>query len=161
MAENWDNLKRIRLKLRDPAGVIALQNVATAADLPASPARQTAYRANDTGTYSVYDANLKAWQAIDLLLSDETINDALAACSEDAAIRQLIPMIIASLFEQLKVVSIGTGTESTSYASITAAIDFYERLKTQYAAAAAEAGNSSTGRIFRARRPVIGGVVED
>jgi hypothetical protein len=150
----------LRLRIKDPLGSIAILSVATEAARLAltSPARQTAYCQADTGVYYVYDADLSAWEAKDLLVSDARINTMIDLYGVDGAAPRVIKDIVAELGQRLYISRTSDGAGSTDYQSLRDLHQFYKDLAaTMVEEAKVEAGTSS-GRYLRIRtHPHIGG----
>jgi hypothetical protein len=160
MAEVWNSLKEVRLRVRDPAGVISLEHVANAAALPITPLRQTGYRTDDSGNYQVYNTDLSAWEKRDLSISDERLNNFIDLYGLDGATVRAINAITSGLIEKLQVVKFDSGAESTQYQTLNDTIAFYRELKKAYTEEEQEVAGVSTGRIVKTCKPVIGGVYE-
>lgn len=160
MAENWSCLSDVRIKLSDPSGVIALVSVADYASLPVAPVSQTAYRTADTGTYYTYDTGTATWTAVDLLISDDRLNNFIALLGVDKTIQRAISIILAGLYPRRQLVKLDSGAESTQYQTLSDTIAFYQALKSAYKDEAAEDSAVNTGRVVHTLRPVVGGFVE-
>ena len=152
-----DDLKSTRIKLSDPAGVIALEEVTA---LPTSPSAQTAYLVTSTGVYSVYDSGTASWEQVDLLISDTVLTTMLATLSVNDTVRRAINIILAGLYSKRQVVRIDSGAESTQYQTLNDLIALYNALKAAYKEESAETANAGTGRIVRTCRPAVGGFYE-
>jgi len=152
-----DDLRSVRIKLSDPAGVIALEEVTA---LPASPAAQTAYLVTSTGVYSVYDSGTASWEQVDLLISDTVLTTMLATLSVNDTVRRAINIILAGLYSKRQVTRIDSGAESTQYQALSDLINLYTALKAAYKEETAETASANTGRIVQTTRPPIGGFYE-
>jgi hypothetical protein len=155
-----DDLVSTRIKLSDPAGVIAFAEVDTYSDLPESPASQTAYRTADKGIYYVYDTGVEEWEQVDLQISDTVLMAMLTTLSVNDTARRAINIILAGLYCKRQVVRTDAGAESTQYQSLTALIALYNALKAAYKEESAESAHASTGRIVVTTRPTVGGFLE-
>lgn len=153
----WEMLKAVRLKLRDPAGVIALDHVADFASLPAVPRNQTAYKLDDTSEYYIYSGT---WARTNLLMSDEMLNSMIDAVGENNAVLRSITMIISSLASEMKLVRMSSGTEDMQFQSLSDLLSFYRSLRAMYKEEDIEGAGVSTGRFIRMATPAIGGVYE-
>lgn len=153
MAEVWSVLKSVRMKLRDPAAVIALEEAVT---IPTDPAYQKAVRV--AGTYYVYNGT--AWVRVNLLISDEDLNNLIEAKGENGAVIAAIPQIIAGLLDEMRIVRMQSGAESSEFLSLADALAFYKSLRNLYKEDDDVEQGANTGRIFRVRKPTIGGVWE-
>jgi len=160
MAEDFDTLSSVRIKLSDPSGVIALAEVDTYSDLPTSPASQTAYRNNETGIYYKYDTDLADWESIDLLVADSVLNTMLESNDVNTTVRRAINIVLAGLYSRRQIVKDGTGAESTEYQSLSTLITLYNSLKAAYKEESAETATANTGRIVQMTRPSVGGFYE-
>ena len=158
MAEEWNSLKIVRMKLKDPAGVIILEHVSDTTSLPATPKRQAAYRTDDSGNWQTFDGT--KWSLVDLSISDERLNELIAANGVDGAVVEALPEIIATLFDRLQIVSTSSGVESFQYLSLEKAIAFYKEMRNIYSEQKQKSSGLSTGRFFRGSRPEVGGIRE-
>ena len=152
-----EDLATARIKLSDPAGVIAFADVDTYTDLPSSPASQTAYRALDTGVYYKYDSGMSAWSAVDLLISDDRLQNLIDLYGINKTVQRAISIILSGLYAKRQAVKIDSGAESTQYQTLNDIIAFYNALKAEYAEEDATDNAVNTGRIGRFRAPAVGG----
>jgi hypothetical protein len=150
----------LRLRIKDPLGAIAILSVATEAARLAitTPARQTAYCQADTGVYYVYDVDLAAWVAKDVLISDTRLNTLIDLYGVAGAAPRVIKDIMAELGQRLYVARTADGAGSTDYQNLSTMKEFYKDLaESMVEEAKVEAGKSS-GRYLRIRtHPHIGG----
>jgi hypothetical protein len=155
----WTDLKELRLRIKDPLGAIALETVANEAARLAitSPARQTAYQQADTGAYYVYDSDLSAWEAKDLLLSDSRLGVLIDVWGVALAAPRAVKDIMAELGQRLYIARTADGAGSTDYQNLTTMKDFYKDLAASMVEQAAVDTGTSTGRMFHMRSPHIGG----
>lgn len=160
MAETWEYLADVRGKISDPAGVIALDHVTDYASLPSSPSSQTAYRADDTGIYYIYDSGLSAWEVVDLLISDDRLNNLIDLYGSSASVYRAITIILSTLYNEMRVVNQSAGAESTQYQTLTDTLNFYKSLKEQYKEEDAQSSAMDTGRVVMTRRAPVGGFDE-
>jgi hypothetical protein len=153
MAEVFSILKSVRLKLKDPAAVI---DIAEASTIPTTVEYQKAYRV--AGQYYVYNGT--AWARVNLNISDDSLNTLIESKGENGAIVAAIPIIITGLLDEMRVVRMASGAESTEFLSLVDALNFYKSLRGIYQNEEAVEENTSTGRMFRSCKPTIGGVWE-
>lgn len=153
MAEVWSVLKSVRMKLRDPAAVITIEEAVT---IPTEPAYQKAVRV--AGTYYVYNGT--EWARVNLLISDEILNNLIEAKGENGAVIAAIPQIIAGLLDEMRIVRMQSGAESNEFLSLSDALAFYKSLRNLYKEDDDVEQGANTGRMFRVRKPTIGGVCE-
>lgn len=153
MAEVWSVLKSVRMKLRDPAAVITIEEAVT---IPTDPAYQKAVRVS--GTYYVYNGT--AWARVNLLISDDDLNSLIEAKGENGAVIAAIPQIIAGLLDEMRIVRMQSGAESSEFLSLADALAFYKSLRNLYKEDDDVEQGANTGRMFRVRKPFIGGVWE-
>lgn len=153
----WEDIKEARLRLRDPSGVIDLSHVADDAARPSSPARQTAYRSDDSGTYAVYDFTLSSWTIVTLNVSDTRLSNLIDLYGINGAISKAVFFIIAGLYDQMQIVRLDSGAESTQYQTLSDMLAFYKSLKDQFKEDAAEESGLNTGRQYKVTPPSIGG----
>jgi hypothetical protein len=158
--EIWENLRAVRLKLKDPSGCVNFNHVLNAAALPVAPARQTGYRADDSGTWYVFNEIAEEWQIVDIKISDETLNELIFSYGVSGAIIAAIPEILAYIYDQMPIVSVSSGSESTQYQSLANAQAFYTKLRDLYKEMKEESAGSSTSKIIRTRGREVGGVRE-
>lgn len=155
----WADTVELRLRIKDPLGVIAITSVADAAARIAVtyPARQTAYKQLDTGDYWIYDADLLAWEAVNLLLSDTRIGILIDLLGVAAAAPRAIKDIMAELAPKLYIAKTSDGAGSTDYQNLTTMMNAYKAIAASLEEVAAADAGTSGGRYFRIRRPHIGG----
>lgn len=150
-------LKSVRLKLRDPSGVISIDHVSDFASLPVVPKNQTAYKLDDTSDYYIYSGT---WARTNLLMSDEMLNSMIDSVGENNAVLRSITMIISSLASEIKLVRMSSGTEDMQFQSLSDLLSFYRSLRAMYKEEDIEQAGAGTGRFMRMTGPVIGGVSE-
>jgi|GEM_PF-2675873 len=155
----WADTVELRLRIKDPLGVIAILSVAGAAARTAitSPARQTAYKQLDTGDYYVYDEGLAAWEARDLLISDTRLELLIDLHGVARAAPRAIKDLVAELGRKLYVAQTQDGAGSVTYQNLATMRNFYKDLAATMDEDAAKDEGVSTGRYLRMRRPNIGG----
>jgi hypothetical protein len=153
------DIVELRLRIKDPLGVIAIVSVADEAARHAvtTLARQTAYLQADTGVYYVYDGDTAAWEAQDLLLSDTRIGTLIDLYGVLGAASRCVKDIMAELGQRLYIARTADGAGSTDYASIRDMYQFYKDLAASMIEEGAVDAGVSTGRYLRMRRPRIGG----
>jgi hypothetical protein len=152
----------LRLRVKDPLGFIALVSVADeAARLAVSaPARQTAYLQADTGAYYEYDAELAAWKAVDLLVSDARIGLKIDLYGLALAAPRVVRDIMSELGQKIAIVSRTAGADKTQYQTLGDMMAFYKTLAASMEDDAAKDAGMSTGGYFRTRRPSVAGGME-
>ena len=155
----FSDIVELRLKIKDPLGVISITSVAdeTARIAITSPGRQTAYKQLDTGTYYVYDADLSAWEALDLLISDDRIGTLVDLYGMAKSCARVVKDIMAELGRRLYVARTSDGAGSTDYQNLTTMREFYKALAETFEEEASEDAGTSTGRYLKMTRPCIGG----
>jgi hypothetical protein len=151
------DISELRLRIKDPLGVIAFLSVADKAALyaVAAPARQTAYLQIDTGDYHIYEGG--AWEPQDLLLSDMRLGLLIDLYGIAGAAPRAIKEIKAELGRRLYVAQISDGAGSTIYQNLTTMRAFYDDLIATFEQAAEKDAGTSCGRYLRIRHPHIGG----
>ncbi len=150
----------LRLRIKDPLGVIAILSVADAAARLAvtSPARQTAYKQLDTGEYWTYDADLAAWTAEDILISDTRLGILIDLWGVTGAAPRVVKEILVELGRKLSmIVRTQDGAGSTDYVNLSTLKDFYRDLAASMTEEAAKEEGESQGRMLRIRRRGIAG----
>ena len=160
MAEVWESLKAVRLKLKDPSGCVNLMTVANLAALPVAPSRQTGYRTEDTGIWYIFNETAEAWQIVDIKISDDSLNSLIDSYGISGAVINAIPEILAYIYDQMPIVQINSGSESTQYQTLANAQAFYTKLRDLYKEMAAGSEGTSTSRILKTQRQQVGGVRE-
>jgi len=155
----FTDIVELRLKIKDPLGVIAILSVAdaTARLAVTSPGRQTAYKQLDTGTYYIYDTDLSTWEALDLLISDDRIGVLIDLYGIAKSCARVVKDIMAELGQKLYVSRTQDGAGSTQYQSLRDLYEFYKALSGTFEEEASEESGTSTGRYLRMRKPCIGG----
>jgi hypothetical protein len=158
----WADIVELRLRIKDPLGVIAIEAVADeAARIAVSiPARQTAYLQTDTGVYYEYDAELATWEPCDLLVSDTRIGLKIDLYGIALAAPRVVRDIMAELGQKLAIVSRSAGADKTQYQTIGDMIAFYKALVASMEEDAARDTGTSSGGYFRTRRPSVAGGME-
>jgi len=153
------DITELRLRIKDPLGVIAIVSVAdaTARLAVTSPARQTTYKQLDTGDYWIYDADLAAWEAVNVLLSDTRLGLLIDLYGVVEAIPHVYKEIVRELGPRLSIVRTADGAGSTEYTNLLAMYDYYKKLTSEAEEEAAVDAGTSTGRYFRTHRPHIAG----
>jgi hypothetical protein len=157
---NWADLVELRLRIKDPLGVIAILSVADEATRLAvtAPARQTAYLQADTGVYYTWDEGLKEWEARDLLLSDTRIGVLIDLYGLAKAAPKAVKDIIPELGHRLAYIArTQDGANSTDFVNLSTMHNFYKDLAKSMEEEVAKDEGASTGRMFRTRDPSIGG----
>jgi hypothetical protein len=154
MAEVWETLKSVRIKLNDPFEVINLNHVTNFAALPASAISQTAYRTDDTGEYYVQSGAYYIKK--DLTISDELLNSMIGTYGEYGAIQRAIPILISKTLREMQVARLQNGSESIEYQTLRDVLDFYRSLKDLYKDEGLQEEAYGTGRSIRTKRPIIG-----
>lgn len=156
MAEVWNTLKNVRVKLADPIGSVNLDHVDNYAGLPIEPASQTQYRTDDTGVYyKINPGNL--YEAVELRISDDILNSLIGTYGEFGAVKRAIPIIMAGVLNEMQAVRMKNGTEDIQYQSLSEILNFYKVLKDAYQEEEASNNNYGTGRKIYVERPIIGG----
>jgi hypothetical protein len=155
----FTDIVELRLKIKDPLGVIAISSVAdeTARLAVTTPGRQTAYKQLDTGTYYLYDSELTAWEALDLLISDDRIGILVDLLGVAKAAIRAIKDIKAELVHRLYVARTQDGAGSTDYQNLTTMLNAYKQIEESMEEVVSEDAGTSTGRYLRMRKPCIGG----
>lgn len=144
----FNEIKEVRLTIGDPQGVINILEVADFASIPATPARQTAYKTVDTGYYYVDG------EAVDLRMSDERISGWIDDGGSDYAICQSIQQILNQIGRELIITKDTSGAESTDFINLTTLRTYYEKLKATYSL---ESKEIKTGIWGQAKQPTIAG----
>jgi hypothetical protein len=152
MMDTAQDLRLIRMELRDPAGVNDIVYVET---LPASGDPGAAYYYD--GTYYKWSGLLEQWESLPLKIGDAYIRQ-MVITHGNRGILFLIDYLIAGL--NTGAVSFSAGAESVHLQSIKDLLDYYKALRQIKEAEIARAEGMNTGRIFRTPRRPVGGVME-
>ena len=144
-------IRKIRMMLRDPAGV---NDLIFADSLPEEPDAQAGYYIAGLGNYQKFNDRRNSWERLPTNLSDAHIAEVLRERGLVCGPIALIDFIIMGL--QTGAVSFKAGAESVSMPSLSDLLAFYREKKNILL----EQAGLSAGRTMRARRPVIGGVRE-
>jgi len=147
----FSQVRKIRMTLRDPAGVIDLVWLDS---LPDKPDVQIGYYISDLGNYQKFNERKNEWECLVLKLSDDFILETLHEKGEKRAPVVLIDFLIMGL--QSGAVSFSAGAQSVSKSSLRDLIDFYKEQKKILE----DQAGMNTGRTMRTSSPIIGGVGE-
>jgi hypothetical protein len=155
----WADLKELRLRIKDPLGAIALEQVANedAREAIEAPARQTAYLQADTSVYYTYDADLAEWDPCDLLMSDARLGFLIDLYGLALAAPRAVNDIKAELGQKIAIARTQDGAGQTDYTSLKDMYQFYKDLAASMVEEVAVDAGTSTGRYLRMRSPHIGG----
>jgi hypothetical protein len=160
----FDEIKKIRLTINDPAGVINIVQIATVNSLPANPDAQTVYQAIDTGKYwrtdKVSDCSKADYYQPKLYLSDETVEDIFDQYGNDKTVYRCMRLILPKIGDELRIVRMTSGTESTEYLALRDLYNYYKNMINDFKEEAAENVGYNTGRYLRTRsvrRHIAGG----
>jgi len=144
-------IRKIRMLLRDPAGV---NDLIFADSLPEEPDTQAGYYIASLGNYQRFNDRKNAWERLATNLSDAYIAEVMQEMGPSRGPIALIDFIIMGL--QTGAVSFKAGAEGVSMPSLSDLLAFYREKKKILM----EQAGLNTGRTLRMRRPVIGGVRE-
>jgi hypothetical protein len=147
----FGQIRKIRMMLRDPVGVIDL---IFSDSLPDTPDTQTGYYIASLGNYQKFNERKQLWERLSLKLSDTYILETLQEKGERRTPIVLIDFLIMGL--QAGAISFSAGAESVSKPNLKDLIDFYKEQKKILEGRA----GLNTGKIKRTGQPIIGGVVE-
>jgi hypothetical protein len=144
-------IRKVRMTLRDPAGV---NDLIYADSLPEEPDTQAGYFTAGLGNYQKFNERKQTWERLQLKLSDAYITETLQEKGSKQGLIVLIDFLIMGL--QAGAISFSAGAESVSKPSLRDLIDFYKGQKKILL----EQARLNTGRTIRTHQPVIGGVRE-
>jgi hypothetical protein len=157
----FNEIKAVRLLIADPSNVINIISVATPADLPASPAKQTAYYVQSIGYYMRCDLSSGAtssdYYQIELNINDTLLGDLIDAYGSEIAVCKSYRWIIAQLGNKLLMIKNSTGAESAEYSKINDMLKYYKQVQKDCEDENRNLNNNSTGRFYRSKPPVIAG----
>lgn len=149
------DIKAVRLKINDPSGFIDLVSVATALDLPATPAYQTAYKVVSTGAYVSHNGNI--YVAVDLFVSDTRISDWIDTYGYTRAVSKSYQAIIDGLGARMMISQAQDGAESTTFTSLDKMYSYYKNILADWDSENAVDASNSTGRVFACVKPEVSG----
>jgi hypothetical protein len=146
-----EELFEMRLRINDPADIIAIEAVDS---LPASPVAQTAYRLSTNGTYNTNDGT--SWSVLELELSDARILSTIDSLG-DAAECRLLSYITRKLGSKLFLVKNTSGADSTEYVKVLDLYNYYKQLMADCKAERKSDLGKNTGRVGKISTPTIAG----
>ena len=156
MPVSFDDIKDIRIKINDPAGVIHIEEVSDILHLPSAPIKQYVYYTLADEKYWSTEIESGAvpgdYKQCDLLVADSMIAAIITGYGVDKAIYRSIRLIMSKLGQKMRLASISSGTESQSYTSLKDVYDYYKDLAEVYKTEAAENVKKDTGLYGRMRR---------
>lgn len=149
----------IRLMVKDPKGFTNIIDVATKADLPASPVNQTAYFVASESVYYCYDS--VEWLAIDLRVSDTFIGDKIDIYTDlNKSASKVVRSIIIDVGMSLgNIQTHGNGSENLQYRTLKDLYDFYKEVEKSFLEDYNETSGASTGHYIRTVEPLVGGML--
>ena len=147
----FGQIRKIRMMLRDPTGVIDL---VYSDSLPDDPDTQIGYYIADLGNYQRFNERKKEWERLALKLSDAFITETMREKGQRKGLIALFDFLIMGL--QSGAVSFSAGAVSVSKSSLKDLIDFYKEQKKILE----DQAGINTGRTMRTRQAIIGGVGE-
>jgi len=157
----FNQIKQLRLRIGDPAGVINIIQVSTLEDLPETPRQQTAYYVISTRYYMqtslLSGAKPSDYTEINLRISDEYLQDLIDAYGVEASICKAYKWIIARLGNELVLVRNSTGAESTEYQRILDMLNYYKQVAKDCTDEYNKSQLNSTGRFYKSKQPNIAG----
>lgn len=153
-----DQVFAVRLQTKDPIGIIAIVSVSAVISLPAIPKPQTLYYVEDIQEYRVY--NGATWDNQEIKLADETYVAFIDGYGESQAVIRALKEIMRSLAQELYVAQHNSGAESVQFQNLTTMANFYKTIISMAESDEAKAEGVGGGRIFKTRKPTIGGVWE-
>lgn len=153
-----DQVFAVRLQTKDPIGVIAIVSVANAAALPLSPKPQTLYYLEDEKEYRTH--NTVGWVNQEVKLADLAYSAYIDAYGENQAVIRALKEIMRSLAQELYIAQHNSGAESVVFQNLTTMSNFYKTIIAMAEEDDEKEEAVSTGRMFRVRKPTIGGVWE-
>jgi hypothetical protein len=151
MTEEFGQIRKMRMLLRDPVGV---NDLIYSDSLPEEPDTQAGYYIADLGKYKKFNERKEAWEQLTLKLSDAFILETLQEKGQRLASIALIDFLIMGL--QTGAISFSAGAESVSKPSLKDLIDFYKEQKKILM----DQTGMNTGITIRTAQPIIGGVTE-
>lgn len=157
----WAQVKSVRLQVHDPANAVFLESVATKSALPAAPLHQAVYHVESDDTYwettETSGADPTDYTAVDLRISDERIEALIDSYGVDAARCHVIRDIARSIADELRIVRITDGADSTEYADMRSAYKTYQDMADDCAEETKVNASNSSGRMYATTDPEIAG----
>ena len=153
-----DQVFSVRLQTKDPIGIIAIVHVANVAALPATPKPQTLYYLEDVKEYRTH--NTVDWVNQEVKLADDTYATYIDAFGENQAVIRALKEIMRSLAQELYIAQHNSGAESVVFQNLSTMANFYKTIIAMAEEDDEKGEAVSTGRMFRVRKPTIGGVWE-
>jgi hypothetical protein len=155
------DIRTVRLAIGDPAGIIAIVQVADPSALPADPDQQTAYMVQSTGRYMVTDKESGVvaadYHTAELLISDLQISQLITTYDVDKAPCEAYGILASRIGSKLRLVSTKSGAESTQYVALLDAYNYYKHLATDCVETKNANDLNTTGRFGKTRQPQVGG----
>jgi len=145
-------IKEVRLTIDDPPGFIDLIEVADEAALPGEPVAQTAYKAEDTGTY--YASIAAVWTPLLLRISDARLTAWIDTVGVAGAIQKSYIAIMGKLGAELQIVKNADGAESTEFIKLNDLYNYYKKLAADTASSPPE---NNAGRFAQTKQPCVAG----
>ena len=156
-----DEVIEVRIRIADPAGTIAIEDVATVSALPETPDPQTVYYVTTTGKYMKTDlesgATVSDYYVVKLRVADAYLEQLIDTYGVDLAVCKAYSLILVQLGNELKIVKMTDGAESTEFQDIINMMNFYRQMKQDCQDQYNSDNNNSSGRMFRTRQPRIAG----
>jgi hypothetical protein len=156
MPVSFDDIKDVRIKINDPAGVIHIEEVSDSTHLPSAPKKQYIYYTISDEKYLSTEVESGAvpgdYKQVDLLVADDAIAALITASGVDTAVYRTIRLIMSKLGQQIRLASISSGRESQTYTSLKELYDYYKDLAEVYKLQGAENVKQSTGLYGRVKR---------
>lgn len=128
----FNDIKKVRLDLQDPANVNDLIEVADLASLPASPLIGVAYKVISDGSYRKTDKQTGAISADyyqpDIRLSDSRISDWIDEFGVSGAVYRGLRAILLALGNELRIIRNQSGADSWEFSSLKEIESYYRKL---------------------------------
>ena len=151
----FEDIKSVRLKIKDPLGYINLVEVS---ELPSTVASQTAYTLTDSGVYQ--KLNGTTWSTLKLEISDASISMYIDLYGVEKAVVKCVQEILMSVGKNMSTIRFNSGTESVEYQTLKSIYDFYKGMIASLNDDIAETSGTNTGRFVSTLHARIGGVDE-
>lgn len=157
----FSQIKEVRLRIDDPAGYQDILELASAVDLPATPAPYTAYKLSDTGAYVATDLESGAIEADyerqELRVSDSRISDWIDDYSVDQAECKALSAIATRLGSEVRLRRVSGGAETTEWTALKDLYIYYKALSNECKERNRKSQGNSTGRYGTSDQPEIAG----
>lgn len=147
----------LRIDITDPAEIIQIISVATAANLPATPKPQAGYYIIASAKYVYTEKTTGAvpgdYKNLELFLSDSKLNALLNTYGHSVAIYKALKLIASKIWSRCLTIRNTDGATSTEYVRLKELYDYYKSLVSDFK----EETTAGSGRYCTTKNPTIAG----